>query len=62
MTLTVIVLTVVATLGLAALLSSPFAEKHPACETAMFVMAYAFLVSLVIWAILSVLGITLGVR
>lgn len=61
MTLTVTVLIVVATLGLAALLSSPFAEKHPACETAMFVMIYAFLVSLVIWAVLSILGMFLGV-
>ena len=61
MTLTVTVLIVVATLGLAALLSSPFSEKHPACETAMFVMIYAFLVSLVIWAVLSVIGMFLGV-
>jgi hypothetical protein len=61
MTLTVTTLIVVATLGLAALLSSPIAEKHPAFETAMFVMIYAFLVSLVIWAVLSVLGMFLGV-
>lgn len=61
MSLTVTALIVVATLGLVALLSSPFAEEHPAFETAMFVMIYAFIVSLVIWAILSVLGMFLGV-
>jgi len=60
MTLTVTILIVVATLGLAAILSSPFAEKHPACETAMFIMIYAFIMSLVISAILLVLGMLLG--
>lgn len=61
MTLTVTTLIVVATVGLVALLSSPFAEKYPAVETAMFVMIYAFIVSLVVWAALSGLGMFLGV-
>lgn len=61
MTLTATILIVAATLGLAALLSSPFAEKHPACETAMFIMIYAFIVALAVGAILSVLSGTLGV-
>lgn len=60
MTLAVTVLIVVATLGLAALLSSPFAEKHPACETAMFIMIYAALASIAIGAILAVIGMTAG--
>jgi hypothetical protein len=61
MTLTATILIVVATVGLAALLSSPFAEKHPACETAMFIMIYAFIVSLAVFAILSALEMFLGV-
>ena len=61
MTVAVTALIVAATLGLVALLSSPFSERHPAVETAVFIMIYAFLVVLVIGAILSVLSITLGV-
>lgn len=61
MTIAATTLIVAATLGLAVLLSSPFAEKHPAVETAVFIMIYAFLVALVVGAILSVLSITLGV-
>lgn len=60
MTLAVTVLIIAATVGLAALLSSPFAEKHPACETAMFIMVYAALAFITIGAILSVIGITAG--
>lgn len=60
MTFATTILIVVATLGLAALLSSPFAEKHPACETAMFIMIYAALASIAIGAILSVIGMTAG--
>lgn len=61
MTIAATTLIVAATLGLTVLLSSPFAEKHPAAETAVFIMIYAFLVALVVGAILSVLSITLGV-
>lgn len=61
MTLAVTTLIVAAALGLNVLLSSKFAENHPAVETAAFIMIYAFLVALVVGAILSVLSLTLGV-
>nr|DAS60748.1 MAG TPA: hypothetical protein [Caudoviricetes sp.] len=61
MAVAVTALIVAATLGLAVLLSSPFADKHPAVETAVFIMIYAFLVAFVIGSILSVLSVTLGV-
>lgn len=60
MTLAVAALIVSAILGLTALLSSPLAEKHPAAEVVMFVAMYTSLTALVVGAILSVLGITLG--
>lgn len=61
MTIAATTLIVAATLGLAVMLSSPFAEKHPAVETAVFIMIYVFLSALVVGAILSVLSFTLGV-
>ena len=62
MTLAVTSLIVAATIGLAALLSSPVAEKHPAGEVVMLITMYAFLVALVVWVILSVISATMGVR
>lgn len=62
MTLAVTTLIVAATFGLAALLSSPLAEKYPAGEIVMFIAMYASLVALVIGAVLSVLSSMLGVQ
>lgn len=61
MTFAVTALIVAATLGVAALLSSPLAEKYPAGEVGMFVAIYSALVALVVGAIMSVFGATLGV-
>lgn len=62
MTFAVAALIVAAILGLAALLSSPVADKYPACEVVMFVTMYASLIALVVGAILSVIGAVMGVR
>ena len=61
MTLAAATLIVLAILGLTALLSSPVVDKYPAAEIAVFVAMYAFLVALAVGAVLSVLGITVGV-
>ena len=62
MTLAVTMLIIAATFGLAALLSSPLADKYPAGEIVMFIAMYASLVTLVIGAVLSVLSSMLVVQ
>jgi hypothetical protein len=62
MTLAVTMLIIAATFGLAALLSSPLADKHPTGEAVMFIAMYSALVSLVVGAIMSVLSGMLGVQ